>query len=331
VRLGVIGVVVCVLGVACGSRTPLTCDRDVATTTTPPTLYFVVDRSASMALLGNWSAVRGALAGVVTKLGARARVGIALFPDEIGDGCGAGSEVLAPRTGVTAEDVYGVTAHEPEGGTPLDGTIQKLSPSLTAQSDDQVVVVVVTDGGPNCNGALHCTVARCTENIDATQGCPHEGPSCCDDNAIAGPQGCLDDEGSARTIASLAAKNVRTFVLGVPGSEPYAATLEALAVAGGTARPSTPRYYRVGNADGPALSQALEEIVGASENGCDLDLATAVDPTQTTVTVGGSGYPRDANDGWTASDQRLVLHGVACGRRRSGGEVKVTFSDQCVR
>jgi hypothetical protein len=321
---------VCVLGVACGSRTPLDCARDVPTTTTPPTLYFVIDRSASMALSGNWSAVRSALASLVTNLGARARVGMALFPDEAGDGCGPGTEVFAPRTHVSADDVYTALARDPQGGTPLDGTIQALTPRLTGSQDEQVAVVVVTDGGPNCNGQLTCDAARCTENIDATQGCPPNGPNCCDPNGIAGPEGCLDDQGSANAVAALLAKNVRTFVLGVPGSEPYAATLDTLAVAGGTARPTTPRYYRVGDADGPALGQALEEIVRASETGCELDLASFVDAPHTTVSVGGDPYPFDVNDGWTVTDQRLTLHGAACARRRSGGEVKVTFDDQCV-
>jgi hypothetical protein len=297
---------------------------------TPPTLYFVIDRSGSMAQNGKWSAVRGALAGLVTRLGARAKVGVALFPDELGDGCGAGAEALAPRTGVTPNDIYAATSHDPQGGTPLHATLQALAPRLTASRDEQLAVVVVTDGGPNCDSTLTCTAARCTENIDAIQGCPPEGPSCCDDNGIAGPQGCLDDQGSARAVAALFGQNVRTFVLGVPGSEPYAATLDALAVAGGTARASTPRYYPVGDADGAALGQALEAIVQASETGCDLDLASWVDATRASVSLAGVPYPLDATDGWTISDRRLTLHGAACVRRRSGAQVKVTFNDQCV-
>src|SRR6478672_4723181 len=65
-----------------------------------PNIYFVLDRSGSMAEGDKWTSVRIVVAEMARRLGPRAKFGAAIFPGREGD-CSPGYEVMAMRAGDT--------------------------------------------------------------------------------------------------------------------------------------------------------------------------------------------------------------------------------------
>ncbi len=205
-----------------------------------PNLYFVLDRSGSMAEMGKWSNVQIALDQLVVALGPRANIGAAVFPDPSNGACSTGVEVMPTRRGDAPAGKRGTTdailvttlSRIPAaGGTPTAATLASLVPKLAALPG-QTYVVLATDGGPNCNAFAACDATTCTYNIDDVTDCPPGGPpNCCTDPGT-GPEACLDSEPTIQAVAELAAAGIPVYVIGVPGSAPYADLLDALAVTG---------------------------------------------------------------------------------------------------
>jgi hypothetical protein len=324
---------------SCGSRTNLGCETEVAIVKAPPTLYFVLDRSTSMRELGKWGSERSAISALIAGLGAGANFGAAVFPPASDNQCAAGEEVMPPQAGVdqptvdanpVAQAFLTATSPPPLGGTPTAKTLEALLPELS-KLPGHTFVVLATDGGPNCNPDLSCPIERCTSNIDGVDPKCQPGmpPNCC--SAVpppTGPEGCLDDRGAVAAAAALEASNIPVFVIGVPGSAPYAATLDEVAIAGGEARAAEPYYYRVDSADQAALSDVLAEIVVQASRTCDVKLATdSTSPLE--VSVGGAPVAVGAPDGWTLAADIVSFHGASCQAVLSGASVDVKAYDEC--
>jgi hypothetical protein len=135
-------------------------------------------------------------------------------------------------------------------------------------------------------------------------------------------------------VSALADAGIMTYVIGLPGAEAYAALLDRLAVAGGTARGGDTDYYPVGDAD--ALGEALHEIGTGIAISCSIDLeAPPEDPTRVNVYFDGAVVPGDETDGWVwDGESRIEVHGAACDELRSGEirEARVVFGcDTVVR
>jgi hypothetical protein len=205
----------------------------------------------------------------------------------------------------------------PRGGTPTAATFRALAPKLR-NFPGVTYVILATDGGPNCDGSLPpCSVDQCTSNIDGVRNASgvqicfsDAGANCCDRN----PGGCLDETAAAKAVSDLLAFGVQTYVMGIPGSLPYGAVLDQLAIAGGTARQGEPRYYAVGTADTGALGSALEEIAKQVMKSCTILLGrTPADPNKVNVYVDGTLVPSDGANGWSIHGSTVVLSGGLCG------------------
>ena len=178
-------------------------------------------------------------------------------------------------------------------------------------------VILATDGGPNCGVLTTCPIDQCTSNIDGvadTNGnalCSADvPPNCCDGDG----QACLDSDATNAAITGLLQAGVQTYVMGIPGSAPYAAVLDAMAIAGGTARSSEPRYYEATTTDTAALGGALDPIAAAAMQTCTFILASPPgDASMINVYVGGQLLPADGPDGWTESGSAVTLQGASCG------------------
>lgn len=247
----------------------------------PPNLYFLIDCSGSMGLLTEgrekYAAVAGAAVGLVRELGARIKVGAAVFPGsdvDGGTGCAVGGEVFGTQQGdspwsvscgdgpVTRAFSYAIrlpAGVPPLGGTPTAATLAALLPTLTALSG-RTYLILATDGGPNCGSNASCDASQCIANIEQALGCD-PSTNCCAPGAAAGPENCLDGEDTLSAIERLRANGILTYVIGVPGSVPYQDLLDQMATSGGTARSAEPRYYDVENMS--ELDQVLASI-GAS-------------------------------------------------------------------
>ncbi len=290
-----------------------------------PNIYFILDRSGSMNDADKWSTVRTVVAKTVVKLGPRANFGAAVFPDPLGADCDPGVEVFAPRRGDSPAGIGGPTGiglvtstNVPaSGGTPTAATIRALTPRLSGLPG-KTFAILATDGGPNCNLTTACDVNSCIPNIEGAVGCAPGGASCCDP-ATYGPGQCLDGKASIDAVTALSAAGVPTYVVGVPGSGPYAALLDSLAVAGGTPRSVSPRYYNVDSTDAAAFATALAQVAAKITATCVLKLETAPpDPTHVNVYLDDVVVPPDTANGWTLDGTTVTLTGTTCARVMSG-------------
>jgi hypothetical protein len=319
----------------------------------PPTFYFVLDRSGSMSAPwdgtpgspSKWATVLTELQHLVVALGPRASYAAAVFPDPRFDGCSAGREVFPAAAGLSAVrgDAPAGTLgpHEqallsalaqgsPSGGTPTAATLVQLASRISSLPGKRYVIFA-TDGGPNCNSGVSCTFDQCTENIDGAPGCPPLGPiNCCIDPNWGSGQGCLDAQPTIAAVEAIARAGIPVYVVGVPQSEPYAALLDALAVAGGTARSTEPKYYAASASDPSALLDALSRIAAQITGSCTLMLnQPPPDPSLVNVFFDGQPLPQGGPDGWTLVSSTVTVLGASCSRILDGSVLDVRVVAGC--
>ena len=298
----------------------------------PPNLYFVLDRSGSMNELNKWQTVRTVVAQVVTALGGRANFGAALFPDPRGmTSCAVGAEVMTVRVGgkSAAAAVLASSNVVASGGTPTAATLTALKARL-AKLSGKTFVILATDGGPNCNAMASCTPAECIPNIERAPGCtPNQPPNCCTP-PTSSAEACLDAQPSINAVADLKAAGIPTYVVGVPGSGPYADVLDRLAQAGGSARSASPFYYRVDSADASALQKALSQVAAKIVATCALPLGAAPpDAKLVNVYLDNKVVAPDPVNGWKISGATVTLLGATCERVLNGDVLDVRVIAGC--
>jgi hypothetical protein len=300
----------------------------------PPNLYFLLDRSASMTDDGKWSTIRTVIEGVIERIGPRGRFGAAVFPNPAGDECGPGvagmpltqGDAPAGTAGAAVNAFLAATNYTPSGGTPTAATINALAPALTAFAG-KTFVILATDGGPNCDPNLTCGQSTCIPNIESDPGCmPEAGASCCTGE----PLDCLDSAATVQAIAALAAAGVPTYVIGVPGSGPYAALLDQMALVGQVPQPSAPYYYPVDTADQAAFTAALSAVAAKITATCALNLSQPPpDPSQVNVYLDGVVVPANPTNGWTLSGSTITLEGTTCQSVLDGDALDVRVVAGC--
>lgn len=294
-----------------------------------PNVYFVLDASGSMAEQAKggsrYEIVREAVVDLVRDLGPLINVGAAVFPVNANvNPCGAGAEVMPVTPGdppgstetSTTEAFEEAIDVVPNGGTPTGKTLAVLAPTL-AQLPGKTIVVLATDGGPNCNSAASCGIDDCVPNIE---GSCDPGTNCCAPGGVAGPELCIDREATLEAISAIAADGIEVYVIGIPGSEVYEDVLDEMAVAGGAPLSGKDKYYRVTDLDD--LGGVLGSIAGQVLS-CEFPLESPPDvPNKTNVYLDGELLPFDEKNGWSWKSESVVeLNGEAC-ERLKGGEVK---------
>ncbi len=308
----------------------------------PPTLYFVLDRSGSMNDLlpgsqveSKWAAVQGVLANLARNLGPRAKYAVAVFPDPQQDACVAGREIFPPLQGDAPAGSTGnvelsifSTLHQisAAGGTPTAATLNNLAPRIESLSG-KTYVIFATDGGPNCDASATCPSSSCTYNMESAPDCPPLGVhDCCADPG--GSVGCLDAQPSLDAVSALAAAGIPVYVLGVPGSEPYANLLDQLATAGGSARGSEPAYYAV--TDQAGLDAALAQVAAKITGSCTLTLGSVPpDPARVNVFFDGQPVAQAGTDGWALDATTVILLGASCAKVLNGEVLDVRVVAGC--
>lgn len=307
-----------------------------------PNLYFVFDRSGSMSTTASsdgdsrYALVRGAALDLLRTLGPLINVGAAVLPKGNIDAnpCSTGGEVLAVRAGdaVTGQDgpttqaFAWATKLEPFGGTPVAATLRAIYEDLRKPRGN-TIVLLSTDGAPNCNEDTSCDVDQCIPHIE---GLCSDDEDCCAPGGPGGPANCIDRQATLEAIAALATIGIEVYVIGIPGSAVFGDVLDAMAVAGRTAREGTPRYYRV---DDLGEFDAVVASIAAGAIRCEFSLTDP--PTgrdMTNVYLDGELIAYDETDGWTwESDDTstVVLHGEACERLKTGGATTVQVVTGC--
>lgn len=345
----------------------------------PASVLFVVDRSGSMACNpppmqdsasceaspapvdgtkpSKWQITVGALKSVFDTLlqnKSTASIGLSFFSND--NTCGVQSAPTVPVRPVTGAQVAALAnaldATTPNGGTPIVGATT-LAYAYLHQEASQTpgcaepcgargnrYVVLITDGADSCPMP---TRAEDAAACSAAGSCP----------------GYLVEKVAPQAVAA----NIRTFVIGAPGSEPARGYLSELAFKGGTARNGgncvhDPRgtagdchFDMTSSADfAGALNAALGDISGAAL-GCEFavpDSVSAITPDKVNVQfAGGAAAPicfghderpcqADAS-GWQFARKadgqmdlsRVVLCGGACDQVRADPAARVDIVLGC--
>ncbi len=319
-----------------------------------PNLYFVLDASGSMALDladgtgSRMDAAKSAITKVLLEVGHRIRYGLAVYPGYGADVCAAGEELFVTQEGdpvqcvnkrragpVLSEFATRLAAIEPSRGTPISATLGAVHP-IVSELTGKTFVVLVTDGAPNCNAEAACEASDCMLN---NEGVYFNGIACddnfnCCDPALVDEEdamlNCVDRSDTLDAVTALSDIGVKTYVIGVPGSEFYATLLDQLARAGGTAREGEPRaYYPVKDAE--SLTATLKTIGTSVATSCDITLqdAARIDPSTINVYFDATLIPSSAEDGWTFKEPTVTLHGKPCEQLLAGEVVQVQVVAGC--
>ncbi len=259
-------------------------------------MLLVVDESGSMrdppttGAASKWTIMGQALSAALNKVKEDINFGLLLYPykegginadsDSITEVCALPGDAAAAvnipiGSGATAvqQIVDKVQSQVPAGGTPTADALARAY-DYFATGDGRMLpgtrwVLLATDGGPNCNAGLTCEADRCTQNLDGK--CP--SGNCC-----SGQWGfiCLDDQATTNAIAKLASSGIKTFVVGFPGSEAYATSLNTFANAGKVPNngPNGEKYYPVSASSAlDDLTKAFEAITTKLVTTCDIPLS----------------------------------------------------------
>ncbi|HKU42681.1 MAG TPA: vWA domain-containing protein [Polyangiales bacterium] len=344
----------------------------------PASVLFVVDRSGSMACNppplqdsasceaspapvdgtrpSKWQITIAALKQVFTDLErgkSTASVGLTFFSND--NTCGVQSTPSVPVRPVTATQVAALAnaldSTTPNGGTPIVGATT-LAYAYLHQEANQAAGCVEP-----CGAHGNRYVVLITDGADS---CPT--PSRAEDAAACSAAGSCPSYLVGKVAPQATAANIRTFVIGAPGSEPARGYLSELAFQGGTARNGGNCLHDARGSSGDchfdmtasndfaaALGSALGNISGAAL-GCEFavpDTVEAITPDKVNVQFAGGGnqaavcFEHDDRpceggaNGWQFAKKangdkdlsRVVLCGAACDRVRadSGAQVDVVL------
>jgi hypothetical protein len=279
---------------------------------------------ADMEMPNKWEITREALSAAIRALPSKTVVGISYFSN--GDACGVHSRPRIALRPLMPQHIAAIDASlstvVPSGATPLVGaTILAYrhlhDAALQGRVSGDSFVVLLTDGeqSDECNDPMRCADAQsCTELL-------------------------VNDEVGK---ASGPGVNIRTFVIGVPGSEPAVNVLSQIALKGGTAREGCDAsigdcHFDMSNSldtFASDLALTLEQIVGRALS-CELPLpeGTQGADRDTVNVVYSSSAPNvtprvvpyddtmpcgEGADGWQYSDgaKSVRLCGRACDQAR---------------
>ena len=322
-----------------------------------PTLVnvlIVVDRSHSMVdqpsgfSVTKWEALRSALETTFDQTKANISYGLDLYPysgesgQTLDNQCQMpeGNAVVVP---IQPGDVAGplildaLDENPPEGGTPTAAALLRSYAYFTTGAGKGLkgdkYVLLATDGGPNCNAAITCDAASCTDNMDG-KSCG-AGVNCCDKKLDPdGPSKCLDEDASVAAVAKLTKAGIKTIVVGIPGTEAYETTLDALAQQSPIKNPEAPPSYFAVSAKSGAkgLASALSNITTGLVTSCTLNLDQAPpDPSQLFVVIDGVQLTRDGADGfrYEASPPSVQILGTTCEALKAHGAEYINVTYGC--
>ncbi len=312
-------------------------------------VYFLIDRSGSMnerlegGTYSKYISARIALKELLVQIGHRVHYGAAVFPGlSATDSCATGIEVFPtlpgdPLGAACGADVgpnlrsllLGLGELGAHSGTPISPTLTAVSPIVT-ELPGETTVILATDGAPNCNPDARCAPDECVANLEGArfgdQVCGVD-LDCCDPELL--PDSgyyCVDRAASEAVLADWSAQGIRTFVIGMPGSERYASVLDRFAEAGGTARDAERRYYSVGNV--AELTTTLLQIGASVAVSCSIELEAAPpDPSLVNVYFDLQLVPGDGWR-WTATNA-LEIQGSACAQLKSGAVRQIQVVAGC--
>jgi hypothetical protein len=330
-------------------------------TAAPPAVnvLLVVDRSASMnespeGFDGEtkWQVLQTALQATLGEVKSRLALGLDLYPYSgesgaaLSNACqmpSSESVVVPVQNGEDAAPLIleALTDNGPAGRTPTAIALARAKDYYTTGAgkslEGEKYVLLATDGGPNCSAddALRCEATTCTVNLDEDVGFQQ---NLCDPELDPdGPSKCLDDVASIQAVADLADAGIKTFVIGIPGTEIYADTLDALAEQSGVENPDAPpSYFAVSAAGGvDGLTDVLTRVTTGLITSCKLQLEEEPPSINDVfVVIDGLLLQPGTENGWQESDPAtspptIEIQGETCAKLESDGAEYINVSYGC--
>jgi hypothetical protein len=304
-----------------------------------PNMYFVLDRSGSMAENNKWQQVRIVVGKIMRALGPRASFGAMIYPGDATDTCAPGVEIMATRPGDPPSTKDGPTTTAlldrsnvpPTGGTPTSASLAAVLP-IVQKLPGKTFVILATDGAPNCNALAACGYDKCMPNMENVQGCPKEGPFNCCEPPEGFRENCLDSQASIAAATNLRSANVPVYVIGLPGTAAFAGVLDDLAVAGGTGGPASPKYFAVDSANETAMLDALKKVAAKIVATCEFNLKDEpADPKLVNVYIDDVVLPYDPAATWKIEGKTVTLLGDTCTKVMNGDVLGVRIIAGCPR
>lgn len=322
----------------------------------PVNILLVIDKSGSMTDqptgfgTNKWEAMKEALGTAVANAPPTVATGLVLYPFSTGvtiplecEGatcCAVPEPGAAVLVGVATDNAQSISDKlaqaSPGGGTPTAAALERALQYYTEGDglllEGDKYVLLATDGGPNCNYDLDCDADTCTPNLDGVPQCA--AGNCCDGAG----EYCVDDQGVTAQIDALQAAGIRTFVVGIPGTEEYSDYLDAFARAGGVPNQGGARdYFAVSGALGVSgLTDVLTNITTALVTSCEIALPEP--PAQISlvnVAIDCEVLHKEGDDGsgWEFDDENaphsVIVHGPACDALKANGARRVDVVYGC--
>lgn len=297
----------------------------------PAEVYLVIDRSGSMLEPGSnpaltkWQELNAAVDPVLTQFEGAIDFGLTMYPTDAECGVTGPQVKFGPHN--RGAIMSRLTAATPAGGTPTAAALNNAAASLRAlgTTGAQKLIILATDGGPNCNYFLSASPS-CSCSLSNLALCCTNYPQQC----VWG-KNCLDDAHVLEVIDALHTQGIDTVVIGLPGSGAYSSLLDMMAVQGGRPNTGATYYYAANN---QAELQAALQTIAVSVISCEIDLQEAPEiPDGVKIYIDGHEVPRDSNNGWSYNDNthlKITLHGTACGTLQDGQKHELIATVPCV-
>ncbi len=263
---------------------------------TPPNVLIVLDRSGSMDESAGggqtkWQVAVAAVNELVTTYGDNIRFGLTLYSGDGGRSCTPGAVSVDTGTGTAAEITAALSAVSPDGKTPIAATLNAMASYSGLEDTGRENFVLLLTDGK---------------------------------------ESCSGDTISAVTALRNKTTSIRTFVVGF-GDGVDSDSLNAMAVAGGTATGGSDDYYQ---ADDASSLQGAFDSIATDVLGCTYDLETAPkNALELIVYLDGELVDEDTTgqDGWSydGTANRIEFHGGACTKLRSGTSSQLNIVRSC--
>ncbi|MFO0560387.1 MAG: VWA domain-containing protein [Polyangiales bacterium] len=304
----------CGLAMGCGAKTGLTVPCSVEVVTTKPEIVLVLDRSGSMTEATRdgiplIDAVRNATNRVLPQFSDAGELALVMFPASDDSFCGGPASFqvqLAPQT--TTSITREIQRTSTFGLTPTYSALSIAAAELRRRATDNPgrhrFIVLVTDGGAQCNDAIDFRSCACTVDRAA---CERPG----------GAINCLDDQRIVALVRQLQAEGIETIVIGLATSSPTAiflAFLRSVAEAGGASNRFSTPYLTA------EIETQIEQVFSQSllePSYCDLQLSNGAQQMPDALVSGSTRVERGVRDGngWDVDSthpERIRLFGSLC-------------------
>jgi len=244
-----------------------------------------------------WTPSVAAIKGLTSSLEDTVRFGLMAYPGEA-DQCAAGDMYVEPNLKTAAQIAMELDGMGPDGATPTSLTLEAANnffAGIVAGPDSGAnaqYVLLVTDGDPNCVGDT---------NMEA-------------------------QEASYAAISALAAKGVKTYVIGYDSKmSNFATVLDEMARRGNTGDTA----HRAVE-DQASLEKEFQEIAGSVVS-CDFKLEKEPpDPTYVLVEVDGKQLNlNDKDNGWTIKGKVVTVTGKSCETLQDGKDHTLNVEVKC--